>query len=289
MTNTENALKRLASINNLPTLPIVIEKIGQATRAPNANAATLARIIEDDPAIMARILKVANSVLYAGSVQITSVQMAVARLGMNALSNIALSTAVFSTFDDEDNVGFNRQEFWHHSICTGIAAAVVCRKVTAKMTSRYSRDILHLFGLLHDIGRIVFIQYFDKEFEEVLSRHQQDQQPLQEVEHNLIGLDHTQSGAWLSTKWKLAEDIKQVITWHHNPDGAGEQYWEAAALVHTANYICNMEKIGNSGDAKPVFLPEVWKRLGLTLDDILEIVDQVHEESAQSEILMSFV
>ena len=61
-------------------------------------------------------------------------------------------------------------------------------------------------------------------------------------------------------------------------------------LVHTANYICNLEKIGNSGDgAAPSYHQTIWQKLGLAVRDIAEIVDTVNEESKKSEVLMSFV
>ena len=78
-------------IRNLPTLPVVIQKLKQAVADPNADSARIAKIIADDPAMMARILKVVNSVLYGASVPINSLQMAVARMGLNAVNNIAMS------------------------------------------------------------------------------------------------------------------------------------------------------------------------------------------------------
>jgi HD-like signal output (HDOD) protein len=90
-------------------------------------------------------------------------------------------------------------------------------------------------------------------------------------------------------KWGLGLELLQVIKWHHNPEGAEEPYSDAPALVHTANYICNIENIGISGDTAPTFIPGVWKRLGLAVGDISDVVDKVHEEAKKSEILMSFV
>ncbi|MFH0879151.1 MAG: hypothetical protein V2A34_05525, partial [Lentisphaerota bacterium] len=75
-----------------------------------------------------------------------------------------------------------------------------------------------------------------------------------------------------------------------DPECADVEHHELVMLTHTANYICNLEKIGNSGDsAAPAFQQNVWQRLGLSVRDISDVVDQVTEQSKHSEVLMSFI
>jgi HD-like signal output (HDOD) protein len=285
----QEMIRRLESIKNLPTLPVVIDRLSAAIRDPNSDGKRIAKIIEDDPAIMTRTLKVVNSAFYAGKEPITSLQMAVARLGMTAIRNIAMSTSVFSTFAKGTESGLNREEFWRHSICSGIAAGVIADSARDRLSHRYSRDSLHLAGLLHDIGKIFYDQFFHDEFGEALRLATLEQKPLYESEKAVLGMDHAQAGMWLAVKWTLGVDLTQVVYWHHEPDRAEEANREFVALVHTANYICNIEKIGNGGDPSPTYIPGVWKRLGLSIGDISGIVDKIHVESARSEILMSLV
>ena len=112
MDKGQEILRRLETIHNLPTLPVVITKLREAISDPNADARKIAQIIEDDPAMMARILKVVNSALYRGRQDVTSLQMAVARMGFNAISNIAMSTTIFSVFKSTTEVGFSHEDFW---------------------------------------------------------------------------------------------------------------------------------------------------------------------------------
>ncbi len=284
---SEDFLKKLGAIRNLPTLPVVMQKLGQEVRNPNSDAKKIAKIIEDDPAMMARILKVVNSAFYAGVESVTSIQLAVARIGMRAVGNIAMSTAVFSAFGKPGVEDFNRQEFWRHSICTGIAAGVLYDRVKSNVPFKFGKDILHLAGLLHDIGKIVFDQYFHDEFMRALKKGETDQITLKDAESVVIGESHNKVGAWLGQKWNLTDDLLNVISHHHNPDNADEKYWYLAGLVHTANYICNLEKIGCSGDAVPDVVPNIWKKFGLSVGDIPEVVDTVNEESKKSEILLA--
>ncbi len=283
----ELIIEKLDRIQNLPTLPLVMQKISAAVRDPKSDASTVARLIEDDPAIMARILKVVNSALYAGDIRIESVHQAVARLGMNAVNNLALSTAVFSVFGEGDD-GFDREAFWRHSISVGIAACVLYERAAPHLEKKQNKETLRLAGLLHDIGKIVMDRYLQDDFRQALQLAHVRSIPLYEAEHEVIGADHTRVGAWLGIKWNLAEELIQTIRWHHDPLSVPPEHWELNALCHVANFICNQQHIGDSGDlTDPVWTHAVWKKLGLSVSDIASVVDEVNEESAKSEILLA--
>lgn len=290
MKTVDEIIDVLNSVRNLPTLPIVMQKLSTAIHDPNSDAKTIARLIEDDPAITARILKVVNSSLYAGNVEIESVSQAVARLGMNATNNVALSTSIFSAFKDPSGTAFDRDAFWRHSICVGIAACVVHAHAKPNLKKRHSNESLRLVGLLHDIGKLIMDLFMSDEFGAALKMAKEQKKPLISAEFDTAGIDHATLGGWLCGKWRMNEDIMLPILWHHDPDSGPPEYWESAALCHMANYICNREQIGDGGDlTEPVCVQSVWKRLGLTVHDISDIVDEVHEESKKSDILMSLV
>lgn len=283
----EAIFSRLEKIESLPTLPTVIETLGRAIRDPDADAVRISRIIEDDPAIMARVLKVVNSAFYAGAQPVTSVSMAVARVGLNALNNIAISTAVFSALGGRGGVDFDRDEFWRHSICTGIAAGVIYNRAKKNIGTRYSKDYLHLAGLLHDVGKIIFDQYLHEEFKESLKVAKDRNIPLYKAEREVIGVDHSEVGAWLGRRWNLDGSLLSVILLHHDPHQDDGQINMDAALIHIANHICNTEHIGYGGSPHSTFLPGVWKELGLSVADIATVVDDVHEEAKKSDVLMA--
>jgi HD-like signal output (HDOD) protein len=287
METRETIFKRLDSVQNLPTLPAVIQELGKIVRDPNSDARKVAKLIEDDPAMMARILKVSNSVFYAGAEPVKSVQHAVSRMGMRAVNNLAMSTAVFGTFQGSGREEFDRNEFWRHSICTGIGAMVVYEKAKGMMKRRFSRDLLHLAGLLHDIGKILMDQFFHVEFMAAVQASRNEKRLLRDAERGTLGTDHTDLGAWLGARWRLSDDLLAVVRGHHDPDTVEPEHWELTALIHTANYICNLEHIGDGGDASPGFQQSLWKRIGLGVGDIPEVVDRVKEESKHSEVLMA--
>jgi putative nucleotidyltransferase with HDIG domain len=286
----EDIFKKLSAVKNLPTLPVVMEKLQKAMRDPHSDVARISRIIQDDPSMMARILKVVNSALYGARDPITSLQLAIARMGLNAINNIAMSTSVFATFSKAKQSDFNREEFWRHCISTGIAVNVLYNRCRANLGRTIEKDLLHLAGLLHDIGKIIFETYFHAEFMQSIQLCREQHVPLFQIELETIGADHAQVGAWLGERWNLAPAIIETVRWHHEPDNADEELRDLAMLTHAANYICNLVKVGDSGDAvAPAFFRGVWKRLGINVDDMSAIMDQVKEESKQSEVLLAFV
>ncbi|OVE76293.1 hypothetical protein BVX97_01620 [bacterium E08(2017)] len=290
METANKILEKLSTIRDLPTLPMVAQKLNEVVYDPTADAKKMAAIIEDDPAIMAKILKVVNSALYAGTEEVTSVQHAVSRMGTMTVSNIAMSTSVFSSFEKQDDEAFNREEFWRHSICCGIALGVLAERCRSALPFAYRKDMLHLAGLVHDLGKVLLDQYFPEEFHAALAMSKEKEIPLHEAEFEIMGTSHGMVGAWLGTQWKLSPQLVQVMRQHHNPNFDDEDFWSIAALCNVGNDICNMEGLGTGGDLeKPKLCDQAWSKLGLNIDDTSEIMEEIHEESKNSEVLMSFV
>ncbi len=287
--NKEQIFKKFESVSNLPTLPAVMQKLSAAIRDPKADALLIAGIIKDDPAMMARIIKVVNSAAYSLPSPVQSLQQAISIMGMSALNNIALSTAVFSSCASQQKSDFNRNAFWKHCICTGIAANILCARTRQTVKTRFQKDTLHLCGLLHDIGKILLDQYFHDEFMEIIARAATRQIPIHQAELEICGTNHAEIGAWLARRWNLSPDVIQAVRWHHDPENADVEHVELLRLCHAANHICNIQDLGFSGDAAPTFVLGVWKRIGLSVKDIRDIVAEVQQEAAHSETLLALL
>lgn len=285
--NRETIFDKIEQIQNLPTLPAVIGRLNKALEDTNTNAEAVSRIIQDDPAMMARILRVVNSAFYGVSQPVVSIQQAVGLLGFLAVKNIAMTTSAFSAFSIKEQTDFNREEFWRHSICVGIATNVLYQNVKGHIQSHISSDLLHLSGLVHGIGIIIFEQYFHIKFMVALLLSQKENIPLVKAEEEALGVDHCEVGAWLGKKWNMPPDVVECVRWHHDPEKSDPKYRPLVNLCHTAKYICTLEKLGDYGDSGPTFKQSVWRELGLSVKDIPGIVDKIKEESVKSEILLA--
>ena len=274
---------KLNNIRNLPTLPEVIQKLSSTIHNVNSSATQVAAIIEDDPAIMTRVLKVVNSAFYAGVERIDSIQQAVTRIGFTSIYNIALSTSIFSVFPKKGG-GFSRKKFWKHCIGTGIGCNVVYKKLQQYLASRYPKDLLHLVGLIHDIGKIVLDEYFNDEFRPIVAESQKTKKALYILEAQKLGADHAEIGAWLARKWNLSKEVIEVTRHHHDLMGADN---ELSLLCSVADHICYDKEIGNGGNGAGGTVD--WSKFGFKGVNSEEIVAEVTEEAKNSAIFLEFV
>jgi putative nucleotidyltransferase with HDIG domain len=286
----DKILHTIRTLDKLPTLPVVVDLLTREIGNPDANATSIAKIINDDPAIMARVLKLVNSPLYAPTFKsktAITIQAAVVRMGVNALRDIVLSTSVMTLFPARGAAAFNRDEFWKHSICVGLVAKVVREFSGRELT--FADSELGLAGLCHDIGKVVLDQYFNEQFMDVIEHAKTNSKLLYESEQALLGLDHGEVGQALAERWKLPEHITAVIRYHHAPEKlAGKPHETLVRLVGLADYICNHQHLGFSGNCRNMDFPKAsFDMLELPMAKIPDIILRVKEEAQKSDIFLT--
>lgn len=278
--------RKLETIENLPTLPGVIEQIRNLVLDPTAGNESIAEIMKDEPSMMANVLKLANSAMYGTRERISSLQTAITRLGLNAVYNLTTSLGVLKMLEGFNAKGFDHKGFCEHSICTGIAMRIIADVCQQNLKQQHSPDSLHLSGILHDVGRLITLQFFEEEVQEAIQLCAKHSLPLFLAEQKTIGVDHAAVGAWLAQKWNMDEMQRNVIAYHHDPLLGPASYAEEIYICHAGNYLCNQQKIGNAGDVvAPFFDQRVFDALGLTMDLIPEVIRRIHEEAKRSEVL----
>jgi len=192
------------SAEDLPTLPEVAVRLQQVVDDPHSGAREVARIIQDDPAIATRVLRVVNSVFYkpgSGSL-ITELHRAVARLGFLTVTNIALSTSIFRAFGRVQQPAFDRREFWRHSVSVGIVTSVLNEECGQCAGTQVTRDAAHLAGIVHDMGKILFERYANPEFHQAIHNAREGDLPVVKEEQRWLGMGHDVAGAWLASEWQ---------------------------------------------------------------------------------------
>lgn len=278
--------RKLESIDNLPALPGVIEKIQTLAADPMSSNESIAKIMMDEPSLTANVLKLANSAMYGAREKITSLQAAITRLGLKAVNNLATSVGVLKMLEDFDAKGFDHRAFCEHSICTGLAMSIVADLCKDNLKTEYSPDVLHLSGVIHDVGRLITLQFFPEEVNEAILLCEKHSLPLFLAEQKTIGVDHAAVGSWLAQKWNMDEMQRNIIAYHHDPFLGPPKHAEAYFLCHAANYLCNQQKLGSSGDSiSPFYDQRVFDALGLTIELIPEVVERVKDAAATSEVL----
>ena len=136
-------------VEGLPTLPTVYAQVEQKCAEPNVGANQLAEVIETDPSITMKLLKLSNYAFFGFSLEIKSVRNAVSLLGNETVKNALISISVFeATKDQKESAGLDKKEFWRHSTAVGSAARFIVKMMHIQW------DEAFMAGILQDIGRL---------------------------------------------------------------------------------------------------------------------------------------
>ena len=263
--NTTEINKRLAAaVEKMPAFPKSVQRILEMSRDINCSPKDLVSVIEKDPVMTMKLLRVLNSAYYSFPRQITSVNQSVVYLGLNTIKNMALSFAALGVLPKNNAAGFDVQDYLTHSLVTANLARMLSQKFT--FTDADPTDC-YLTGLLHDFGKVVFAQFMPEEFKRALTLSNERLISLREAENEVIGTDHTVVGGMLVEKWQFPVGISSYIREHHNapenPDGV-------AACLFVANQISKQLGYSAPGHPHVESLPPVLEeRFGGNVSDVI--------------------
>lgn len=218
-------------ITNLPSLPVIAQEIIALADNDLISINKLEMIIENDPAISAKILSVSNSVFYGFHTPVTTLHNAIMRIGFSSVKNIALGISIMTVLNDIKHQGTPHYErVFNHSVSVGLTARLLSKRLKCNIT-----DEIVISGILHDIGLLVLIRYFPERYMEVMDSFKQGV-TLSDAEKETFGFSHADIGYWLAGKWNLPDTVTDSILNHHSPSLTGKNL-EHIAAVHIADYI----------------------------------------------------
>ncbi len=226
----QDYLKRKLRQGDLGTLPHVLCDLLRVLDAPQSGARDLERIISGDPAISARILRLANSAMYGLPRKISDLTHAIALIGSTALRRTILSTTAFDAYFQRGTVIYHRTDLWKQSLrsaCLARSLALRQRKAPA--------ESLFIAGLLHHLGYVVLDQFAHHIFTELLEVAR-GRGNIINLERTYLGTTHAEIGFWVAEVWHLPPVLAQAIRWHHEPFKAGE-FMLAAQIVAAADIL----------------------------------------------------
>lgn len=252
----EKIKQRILSIKELPTLPTVAMEVMALTSNPDSAINDIVNVIQNDPSITTKILKIANSSFYGMRQRIDTINRALVILGMNEVNNLVTSVAVFKTFPVKtDKPTFDRLKFWEHCAVTGEVAKAMSVKMGMKLMGT-----VFTAGLLHDIGKIILDEYFHDEFNTAYELSYEKKIPLYEAEKEIFGVTHPQIGGWVAEKWKLPNNLIDAIMYHHKPVRS-LNHKVLTSIVSIANIFSKAADSAFSGEELGVVMgeTEAWK------------------------------
>ena len=212
----------------LPSLPSVVLEILESFDNERMDVSTLAGKIANDQALVARVMRVANSAFFGLSGQVGTIFEAISVLGFNNLRGLVTAAAIINA--SPKNLGqFDLVVFWRHGICTA-----ACAKVLAKRLG-LNPEIAFTAGVLHDIGKLIIAMEYPAEAKAV---DEGSDESLLEAERHLIGYDHAALGGELAKRWKFPQTIQDAIRLHHSPQDANGRN-SLSDVVYVANLFAH--------------------------------------------------
>lgn len=220
----------------LPTLPTIVFQVHAVLDDDRKGAADVAAVIERDPALTTRLLRAANSALYArGGDRVASVYAAIQRIGLSQVRGLCLVLSVVQAFGSKKRA-LSHDSLWGHSGAVGATARYLW--VGTRATGVPPEDV-YVAGLLHDVGLLVMDQFFPEEFDRLAGLRQEIELPLWQHEEDLLGMDHGEVGGLLLGSWSLPDGTVNAVTYHHRPADAPEKHRKVCEVVQAAELLCS--------------------------------------------------
>jgi len=270
-------------IDFLPTLPTILQRVAEMVNNPKTSALQLSRVILDDQAMTARLLRLVNSPFYGFPRRIATVTEAVTILGFHAVRNLILTASVVDLLSASETSDFSPTRLWEHSVAVAVGGGLL-----ARYTRHEDREELFVAGLLHDVGKLVLHQFLPADFVQALTLARKEDLPLREAEQRTFGYTHDQVGRLLVERWKLPVRLTEAIAYHHRPELAQLAKREAS-IIHVADLLARALALGSDGDdTVPRLLAESWGRLELPVSVLETLMGELEEQYQETqEILLA--
>jgi HD-like signal output (HDOD) protein len=259
----------------LPSLPDVAIKVGTAVSEEDTDAATVAQIVETDPAITAKLLKAANSARFAGRADVRGVNEAIVRLGLRTTHHLVVTFALRELFrSPSSQLRQKMRDLWEHSCRIAALSHVLANKVGG-----FDAEFALLAGLVHDIGALAVLAY--------AGEYSEGQLALADIDATVARL-RSRIGGMLLRRWQLAPELAAVAEHAENWMREGSSKPDYIDLV----IIAQLQAFDGNGQAPgPVAIESTpaFTKLGLgevTPDSKLAILDEAAEEVHETEILI---
>jgi HD-like signal output (HDOD) protein len=226
-------LERLFSrLSELATLPALAVRIIDAAAQTDNSALELTRLIEHDPVLTTRLMRLANSAYFSQSQQVDSIGRAVSLLGNRRLANLAATVIVARQFLSQPHPdGLSRERLWKHS-----AAVAALAQLIAERTGAEDPERAYLAGLLHDFGVLMIDQMLPRQMSAVMQAMEL-RGCLTQAVHDVLRFRPEQLGGYAIRRSNLPIAIAEAVEWHRTPRDCDESHRMLADIVHFADYL----------------------------------------------------
>jgi putative nucleotidyltransferase with HDIG domain len=221
-----------------------MDELLKALNDEDVDINNLVRIISKDPSMSMNVLKVVNSAFYRLPYQVSAVDHALRMLGLKEVTMICIACGAYKALAPSHNAQtFNVDEFWKHSVATGVIARKLCKEMQMG-----DQDVAYFLGLLHDTGKVILDRIAHDIYTMVIQTTYDESISIREAEKRLIGESHDTIGALIMKKWRLPPMFSHVAQYHHAVLKAPEESRAIVAIVALADQMARVRFLGFGGD-----------------------------------------
>jgi putative nucleotidyltransferase with HDIG domain len=236
------------SLGSLPSLPSIYQQLIEALRSESTTVHEIGQLIEQDMAMSAKVLQMVNSAFFGLPQQIASPVHAVSLLGIETVTNLALTAGVFAQLKPSLVAAFDLQALWSHSL----SVAGLARKFCSELQGHSKQcDVPVLAGLLHDLGKLVLISANQEEYRRIVTLAEAQGLPLHVAEAESLWTDHAAVGAYLMGLWGLPYEAVEAVAVHHKPALITREQKPSLAVYAANLLIHNLKESRHSDDYMP--------------------------------------
>jgi HD-like signal output (HDOD) protein len=252
-------------VGRLDKLPSIPETYWQLTRSladPDTGMNDIARVVQRDPAMCAKVLQLVNSAYFGLARPLSSVGQAISYLGVDLLKGLALTLNVFSAASTSlPSAGLSFEKLQRKAMLTA--------KLAKRLVSNPKEaEAAFTAGLVHDIGTIILAMSVPERLTAVLKLAAESARALDEVEREQLGASHAEVGGYLLGVWGLTMDVVEAVAYHHAPRPAPRDHVDTVIAVHVADELIG-EALAAADGARHV------GRLDMEALQALSVVDQL--------------
>ncbi len=227
--------------------------------------------IRQDQVICAKTLKWCNSALFPKAKRIDSLDHALAFIGIKNFAKLIISTAMGHFFHGSvSGYSLCKGGLYHHAVGT----AIISEKL-AHLTAKVNSGLAYTAGLLHDIGKVVLDQYIASASPLFYRQLIEEKAHFSEAEKRILGVDHTEAGYNLASKWSLPNSFIDSIRYHHEPENADRNV-ELTHIVYLADLIMSRFHAGLELECQSTAaLPSRLRTVGFSIEKFSDILDSI--------------
>ena len=238
---SSNLIERLQKTDRLPAAPGVALEIVRLSQAEEVELQSIIEVLKLDPALVTRLVRTANSVIFGIPRRVTSVREAVIVMGVRTVNLLALSFSLVKLARETSELGFDYTRYWTYSIATNVGARFLAQEWAPRL-----RDEAFLAGLLCGLGQLVLVEWAPEEYGPVMEQLKATQRPLADIEREVLGMTNAEVTRDLLDSWGLPPLICDALGSQHNPSRLEAGHTRTLAeILHVATTCADLYTGGN--------------------------------------------